>query len=228
MKEKFKSIKPYDAVVVEKIARPTSKIDKKACGMGIQAGIIASLCCIIPLVLIISGLASASITLKFVQYKPYFIGLSIIFLAGSLWYLFRKQKKVCCPPEKKLDRKWFIMTAVGFHILTFAVLLYVLMPNISPFLYNVFSRKTEVQNNSSLPQFNLKISGMTCSSCATGIEYSLENLSGVTQAEVSFYSGQGTIIYDPNKISPKEILESEIFSNLSLYQAKIVEDKILK
>lgn len=214
--------------MVEKIAKPTSKIDKAACGMGIKAGIIASLCCIIPLILTIFGLASASITLKFVQYKPYFIALSIIFLAGSFWYFFSKQKKACCPPEKKLDKNWFIVTAVGFHILTFAVLLYVLMPNVSPFLYNLSSRKTEVQNSFNLSQLNLKISGMTCSSCATGIEYSLENLSGVTRAEVSFYSGQGTIIYDPNKIRPKEILESEIFSNSSPYQAKIIEDKILK
>lgn len=208
------------------MAKLTSKIDKKACGLGIKAGIIASLCCLIPLVLIIFGLASASITLRLVQYKPYFIGFSIIFLAGSLWYFFKKQKKPCYKPEKKLDKNWFIVTAVGFHILTFAVLLYVLIPNVSPFLYNLSSRKTEVQNSPNLSQLNLKISGMTCPSCATGIESSLENLSGVARAEVSFYSGQGTISYDSNKIGPKEILESEIFSNPSLYQVKIIKDKI--
>lgn len=206
----------------------TPKLDKKAIGLGLKAGIVGSLCCIIPLILIIFGLASVSVVLKFVSYKPYFIALSIIFLVGSLWYFFKKKK--CCSLEDKSSRKWFVGTAIGIHLLTFLILLYVLMPTISPFLYNLFSGTTEasiVNNFSDLRQFTLKISGMTCSGCAVGIKYNLENLPGVTKAEVSFYQGRAAITYDADKISSKEILESEIFSNSSPYQAKIIEDKSL-
>lgn len=206
--------------------KPTSKVNKKSIGIGLKAGVIASLCCIIPLILIIFGLASASFALKFVQYKPYFIILSIAFLAGSLWYFFKKQK--CCLPENKLNKKRFIGTAVGVHVLTFLFLLYFLLPNISPFLYDLSSpgkTSASVTNNlSNLSQLTLKISGMTCSSCARGIEYSLENLPGVTKAEVNYYQGRGTITYNPDKISSQEILESEVFSNSSPYQAEIIED----
>lgn len=208
--------------------KPTSKIDKKAIGIGFKAGIIASLCCIIPLILIIFGLTSTSVALKFVQYKPYFIGLSIVFLAGSLWYFFRKGVcSACAPNENKISKKWFVGTAIGFHLLTFAVLLYLLMPAISPFLYGLSSVQNTasfVDNPLELSQLNLKISGMTCSSCATGIEYELERLSGVIKAEVSFYQSKATITYDSNKITPKEILENEIFSDSSPYQAKIIQD----
>lgn len=201
------------------------KINKKSIGLGLKAGIIASLCCIIPLLLIILGLTSASVALKFVQYKPYFIVFSIIFLLGSIWYFFRKEKKICCPSEDRPNKRWFIATAVGIHLLTFLILLYVLFPTISPFLYNFFSGEAKLSAGndiSNLRQLTLKISGMTCSSCAAGIKYSLERLPEISKAEVSFYSSQAIITYDPNKISPEEIIESEIFSNSSPYQAKII------
>jgi copper chaperone CopZ len=205
------------------------KANKKAVSFGLKAGVIASLCCIIPLTLIILGLASVSFALKFVQYKLYFILLSIIFLACSLWYFLKKQK--CCVPGEKLNRKWFIGTALGVHLLTFLILLYILMPTVSPFLYHLSFEKTKpsaLNNFSSLHQLTLKISGMTCSSCATGIQYELESLRGIIKAEVSFYSSQAIVAYDPNKIDQKEILESKIFLNSSPYHAKIIEDKILE
>ena len=199
--------------------------NKKAIGIGIKAGIIASLCCIIPLILIIFGLGSATLALKFVRYKPYFIILSIVFLAGSIWYFSRKKK--CCLTGENLNKKRFIGTALGIHILTFLVLLYVLMPNISPFLYNLSFGQTATSvadDISDSRHLTLKISGMTCSSCASGIKYELERLNGVSKAEVSFYQSRATIIYDSNKITLEEILESEIFSDDSPYQAKIIKD----
>lgn len=203
--------------------RQSPKIDKKAVGIGLKAGIIASLCCVIPLILIIFGLSSASLALKFVKYKPYFIILSVAFLTGSLWYFFKKKR--CCSPEENLNKKWFIGIALGVHLLTFLLLLYVLMPNISPFLYNLSFGKTEsrTSNNPISQQLSLKISGMTCSSCAMGIEYNLENLAGIIKAKVSYYKGQGIINYDPDKITPKEILESEVFSDGSPYSAEIIQ-----
>lgn len=206
-----------------------TKIDKKAVGIGFKAGLIASLCCIIPLILIIFGLTSASVALKFVQYKPYFISLSVIFLVLSIFVFFRKKEEACCLPEEKFSKKWFIGAAVGIHLLTFLILLYVLIPNISPFVHNLSSTESTaslINNSQELKsQLHLKISGMTCSSCATGIKYELERLNGVIEAGVSFYQSRATITYDSNKITSKEILESEIFSDNSPYQAKIIEDK---
>lgn len=183
------------------------------------------MCCIIPLLLIILGLTSASVALKFIQYKPYFIVSSIIFLVASIWYFLRKQKRTCCLPGDRLNKKWFVIIAVGIHLLTFLILLYLLFPAISPFLYNLSSKKTEASlgdNISNLHQITLKISGMTCSSCAAGIKYSLESLPGITKAGVSFYSGQAIITYDSRRTSPEDIIKSEIFSDPFPYQAEII------
>jgi len=51
-----------------------------------------------------------------------------------------------------------------------------------------------------LKRTELKISGMTCASCATTIEKSLSNLGGVTKAQVNLGTETATIEYDPNKV----------------------------
>ena len=46
----------------------------------------------------------------------------------------------------------------------------------------------------------IKISGMTCASCASTIEKSLSKLSGVTKAQVNLGSETATVEYDSNKV----------------------------
>jgi len=47
---------------------------------------------------------------------------------------------------------------------------------------------------------DLKISGMTCASCATTIEKSFLHLRGVTKAQVNLGTETATIEYDPKKV----------------------------
>ncbi|MBS1266287.1 MAG: hypothetical protein MAG795_00254 [Candidatus Woesearchaeota archaeon] len=196
------------------------KINIKAIGIGIKAGILSSLCCILPLILIILGLASIGTALKIVQFKPYFIGLSIVFLVSSL-ILFFKKNKTCC----RTDKQFFIGTAIVTHILIFALLLYVFVPILAPSVYTRISTNTFAVNSPENHKLTLKINGMTCSGCAYGIQYQLEQLEGVTKAEISFSKGTGEVIYKPNKISTKQIIKSEAFS--SLYSAEIIKDELM-
>ena len=46
----------------------------------------------------------------------------------------------------------------------------------------------------------LKISGMTCASCATTIEKSLSKLKGVSKAQVNLGTETATVEYDQNKV----------------------------
>ena len=51
----------------------------------------------------------------------------------------------------------------------------------------------------------LKITGMTCASCAQNIEKALSNLEGVSSASVNFAMGRATVYYDPELVSVAEI-----------------------
>lgn len=54
---------------------------------------------------------------------------------------------------------------------------------------------------SELKRSSVKVEDMWCAGCATGIEYSLKNLEGVTDARISFEAGDGEIIYNPSVLS---------------------------
>lgn len=196
------------------------KINIKAIGIGIKAGILSSLCCILPLILVVLGLASIGTALKIVQFKPYFIVLSILFLVSSLILFFRKNKS-CCRTDKNL----FIGTAIATHILIFVLLLYVFIPILAPSVYTGFSTNTPVTKSSNLNKLTVKINGMTCSSCAYGIQYQLEQLEGVIEARVSFSKGIGEVIYNPDTISKEKIINSEAFDNL--YSAEMIKDEVV-
>lgn len=53
----------------------------------------------------------------------------------------------------------------------------------------------------------LKIYGMTCPSCATGIEFALKQINGVVDAKVTYEDGHGKVIYDPSAVGEEEIIE---------------------
>ena len=95
---------------------------------------------------------------------------------------------------------------------------------------NIQKPKSELKTNlpklnqqKNLRQATLKISGMFCASCATGIEYSLKETTGVIDAEVDYGSESGKVVYDPSQISQKEIIEA-----VKPYTAAITRDVPLK
>lgn len=194
------------------------RINVKATVIGIKAGIISSLCCILPLILVTLGLVSMGTALGIVRYKPYFIGLSVIFLVSSL-ILYFKKNKTCC----NINRNLFIGTAIITHVLVFITLLYVLVPTIAPSVYTGFSTTSFVTQSSTINSHKLilKINGMTCSGCAYGIQHQLQQLNGVTDAKVSFLEGIGEIVYNSDKITKEEIRDSI----KSPYSAIIINSK---
>jgi len=58
-----------------------------------------------------------------------------------------------------------------------------------------------------LRQATLKIDGMFCPSCATGIEFALKAEKGVTDAYVNYGQEKGWVIYNPKLISLNEITQ---------------------
>ncbi len=193
-----------------------TKINVKAINIGIKAGVISSSCCILPLVLVILGLGSIGTALKISQYRIYFIGLSLIFLISSLFLYFKKNKSC-----HAVNKKMFVGTAIITQLLIFILLFYALAPIIAQSVYSKSSTNTFVTKSSNTRKIVLEIDGMTCSSCAYGIEYQLKQLDGIIEANVSFSESIGEIIYDPSKISEEQIIKSKIFT--APYSAKIIK-----
>ena len=54
----------------------------------------------------------------------------------------------------------------------------------------------------------LQVDGMTCGSCAAGIQAVLGNLDGVQTADVSFAKGQAIVRFDPERASLEALSEA--------------------
>jgi copper chaperone CopZ len=78
--------------------------------------------------------------------------------------------------------------------------------------------------NLELNKLNIKISGMTCAGCASGVQSILQSLNGVIEAKVNYPEGTGEIIYNPKIISKEQIISSDAFLT---YPATIVSDEKL-
>ena len=80
---------------------------------GIVGAVLASSCCVIPLVLVLLGVSGAWIgSLRALEpYEPYFVAVTLAFLAGGFWYVyFRKQPdcadgSYCAQPKSSIVTK---------------------------------------------------------------------------------------------------------------------------
>jgi copper chaperone len=54
----------------------------------------------------------------------------------------------------------------------------------------------------------IQIDGMTCDHCVHAIQSALEELEGISHAEVSLEEETATVSYDPDWITPEDILDA--------------------
>ena len=57
-------------------------------------------------------------------------------------------------------------------------------------------------------QITLLVKGMTCAACPVTVTKSLKKLDGVQEANATFDPPEATVIYDPNKVSIKQLVEA--------------------
>ena len=78
---------------------------------------------------------------------------------------------------------------------------------------------TETATPKNVETANLQIEGMTCQSCALGVEYELKQVSGVVDAKVNYQDGTGIVTFDPTKVDAETIAKAS-----TTYPAKVVLD----
>ncbi len=63
----------------------------------ILAAIAASLCCIGPVVLALTGMGSMALFSRFEAARPYLLRLSIVLLSAGLYWAWRNRRTACAP-----------------------------------------------------------------------------------------------------------------------------------
>ncbi len=171
----------------------------------ILAAIAASLCCIGPVVLALTGVGSMALFSRFEAVRPYLLGLSIVFLTAGLYWAWRNRRTACAPGgscESKSLRAWLLLLVPVVAVAASAA-----FPYYSSAWVKGTSTKVaaETMPSGQVKTVGFRISGMTCESCASGLAASFRNLPGVKDAVVEYPSGNTSITLDPAKVSVDQL-----------------------
>lgn len=165
----------------------------------------ASLCCITPVLALISGTSGAASTFSWMEpFRPYLIAVTLLVLIFA-WYQKLKPKKIVaddcgCEVERPnffRSRKFLaIITAFSFLMLAF--------PYYSKSFYptqNIPKSNPDITMNT----VEFQIEGMTCQGCEEHIDHAVSKLGGISQLKTSYDENRSTISFDPEQTSIPEI-----------------------
>jgi mercuric ion transport protein len=163
---------------------------------GIIAAIIASLCCIGPVLVALIGVGSIGAFSVFESYRPYLIGITVLLLGFAFYLVYRKREVKCEDGSCKIQDagKW---NKVGIWSATLLAAVAIAFPYLG--VAPLASANVAVQGKAVV---SLNVEGMDCKACATGVEGSLASIHGVHKARVSFEKGEAVIDYDPALVKP--------------------------
>lgn len=121
----------------------SAEIDREARRAGLLAGasvlgaIIASSCCVVPLLFVMLGIGGAwmSNLTALEPYKPYFIGATAVLLGFGFWHVYFKPKKACEAGSYCANPSSGRITKVALCVATVVVLLAATVTVWAPLFY---------------------------------------------------------------------------------------------
>ena len=78
------------------------------------------------------------------------------------------------------------------------------------------------QSNASQKTVQMRIAGMTCASCAKGLEASFRNMAGVVKVTVDYKSGQAVVTFDTGKQSAESLSKFVASCGYKVQETKMI------
>ena len=149
------------------------------------AGVLASACCIGPLVLGVLGVSALGLGAALAPLRPWFLGLTAAFLAIGFYFAYRPQRVEACAPGEACARPIRRRNQrVVLWVVAAATALFASYPSWGAKL--MAPRLAVVASPATNSVVVLDVHGMTCSACAGEIEGELRKVPGVVAADVSY------------------------------------------
>jgi len=174
----------------------------KAKFAGILSALLATTCCIGPLLLVTIGLGSGGAFLG--RYHWLFLIAGIAVLTWT-WAKYLREKTMCeCAHKTMQGRRSGIFTLL---IATVIVLGFGSL-NISRYVFGSApaSAQTQTQLANGLNRVVIPVEGMTCVTCEIAVRHALKQMDGVKSAHVSVASKTATVDYEPEKANPQQLV----------------------
>lgn len=187
----------------------TSAPNKSKWGIfaAVGAGLAASACCTIPLLLVTLGVGGAWVGTftAFEPFRPLFIVLALGLLGFAGYREYRTTTGPECDCEVTMqDRLRRSLLVVGL----IATLALIASPWIIRGTASATAASSPPPSESAIQEVVLEVEGMTCASCNITVSKALTNLDGVEEAQVTFEPPQAVVTYDPARVSIEQMVEA--------------------
>lgn len=183
------------------------KKSEKLAGASILSAVAASLCCITPVLALISGTSGVASTFSWMKpFRPYLLGITILVLAFA-WYQKLKPRtaeEIQCACEED-EKPPFMQTKKFLGIVTIFAFLMMAFPYYGHIFYPKADKEIVVVSSNNIQEITFNISGMTCTSCEKHIENEANKLPGIVNATANSNDGTATIKFDTSTITVSEI-----------------------
>ena len=201
------------------------KTNKFLQNSAIVTAVLASLCCITPVLAVLGGLSGIATTFSFLEpLRPFFIAFTAIVLGYALYKAYKPKKQndidCACEIDGAENKKSFINSKAFLWMITGISVLLITFPYYSKAFFPAKDNVVIVQSNN-IVKAKMEIEGMTCTGCEESINYALKNEPGVISATSSYKTGIAYVEYDKTKVKPEQ-LKKVVEENVG-YKVKNIE-----
>ena len=173
------------------------------------AAIAASACCWIPALLGAGAAGSLGVSAALTPWRPYFLGLTAVFLIAGFYFAYRTPKEAACADGScatdggRLTRR--IRIGVLWVVALFAIGM-AAYPNMVAANADLGSAPAKVSADTKLVVLNIK--GMDCAACAVPIKENLEKVPGVATATVDYEKATVTVWIGEPEPDASQLIEA--------------------
>ncbi len=169
---------------------------------GILSAVMASVCCVGPVLLAALGLGGLGVGAFIGAYHWYFIGGATVVL-GFAWLNFLRERRRC--QTERCEMAGGKLARITLPLATLGVAAFLAM--------NVYAYAGGTVADESLAvagqaTVTIPVEGMTCFTCTITVEGSLEDLDGVREATANVPGKSVTVSFNPDKVTVMNLVEA--------------------
>lgn len=184
------------------------KTTTKLAGASILSAVAASLCCITPVLALISGASGVASSFSWLEpFRPYLLVITILVLAFAWFQKLkpRTTKEIQCNCDEE-ENPPFLQTKTFLGVVTVFALLMMAFPYYGHIFYPKSDKhQVVIVSYENIQEVKLSVNGMTCESCEMSIENEVNKLPGIITVFANKENGSATVNFDNTKTSISEI-----------------------
>ncbi|WP_052184288.1 mercuric transport protein MerTP [Psychroserpens sp. Hel_I_66] len=178
-----------------------NKTSNTAAYTGIFTAVVASVCCITPVLALIAGTSGIASTFSWVEpFRPYLIGLTIIVLVFAWYQKLRPktQEEIDCACEDDAKPTFWQSKRFLFIVTVFAGLM-LAFPYYSNLFYEQRTKDIVYVSQSNIEKHTFDVEGMTCAGCEAHVESEVNKLDGIISVKASYENANTIVEFDKTK-----------------------------